>query len=77
MVKIVGIGANVHDTLITVSSFPKEDTKVGAEKIVVSGGGPCGTGLVAAHRLGENSAFIGNLAGDTAGVFLKEDMEKQ
>ena len=77
MVKIVGIGANVHDTLITVSSFPKEDTKVGAEKIVVSGGGPCGTGLVAAHRLGENSAFIGNLADDTAGVFLKEDMEKR
>ena len=48
MSSIVGIGANVYDTLITLPTYPDEDTKMRAESVVVSGGGPCATGLVAA-----------------------------
>lgn len=76
MNKIVGIGANVCDTLYTVSYFPKEDTKLRAESSVQSGGGPCATGLVAASKLGGDCAYIGTLTDDGAGVFLKKDMEK-
>lgn len=73
---IVGIGANVYDTLITLSDFPKEDTKMRAEQVKVSGGGPCATGLCAAAKLGAKAAFIGNVTDDAYGMFLMSDMEK-
>lgn len=76
MIKIVGIGANVCDTLITVPSYPKEDTKLRANTISQSGGGPCATGLVAASKLGAKCAYIGTLTDDGAGKFLMEDLKK-
>ena len=76
MFNIVGIGANVCDTLLTIPTYPKEDTKMRASATVQSGGGPCATGLVTASKLGESCAFIGNLTDDSAGTFLKTDMEK-
>lgn len=76
MGKIVGIGANVCDTLYTVPSYPGEDTKMRATEIMQSGGGPCATGLVAAAKLGADCAYIGNLTDDGQGVFLKNDLEK-
>jgi len=76
MSKITGIGANVCDTLFTVPTYPKEDTKMRATAQKQSGGGPCATGLVAASKLGAGCSYIGNLADDSAGKFLKSDMEK-
>lgn len=76
MAKIVGIGANVFDTLYTVDKYPAEDTKMRANSVKVSGGGPCATGLVAASKLGASCAFIGNLSDDNGAKFLKEDFEK-
>ncbi|MBQ7976675.1 MAG: hypothetical protein IJ300_13410 [Clostridia bacterium] len=76
MAKIVGIGANVFDTLYTVDKYPDEDTKMRANAVKVSGGGPCATGLVAASKLGTSCTFIGNLSDDNGGKFLKEDFEK-
>ena len=76
MNNIVGIGANVFDTLYTVDTFPKEDTKMGATSKAECGGGPCATGLVAASKLGESAAFIGNLTDDSGGTFLFADFEK-
>lgn len=76
MADIVGIGANVCDTLFEISSYPREDTKLKAENIRNCGGGPCATGLVTASKLGATCAFIGNLTDDKNGIFLKEDFEK-
>ncbi len=76
MSDIVGIGANVCDTLYTISKFPEEDTKLRAESSVQSGGGPCATGLVAASKLGAKCAYLGALTDDGAGVFLKGDLER-
>lgn len=76
MSKIVGIGANVCDTLYSVPTYPTEDTKMRAENMTQAGGGPCATGLVAASKLGAKTAFIGNLTDDNAGKFLAEDFEK-
>ena len=53
MSKIVGIGANVFDTLYNVPTYPKEDTKMRATASKTAGGGPAATGLVAAQKLGE------------------------
>ncbi len=76
MARIVGIGANVHDTLITLPSYPAEDTKLRAEKSREVGGGPCGTALVAAAKLGADCAYIGQLALDRGGDFLAADMAR-
>ena len=76
MAQIVGIGANVFDTLYRLDSYPKEDTKQKAVSVTESGGGPCGTGLVAASKLGASCAYIGNCSDDSAGRFLRADFEK-
>lgn len=76
MKKIVGIGACVMDTLVTVPQYPEEDTKLRAENTKQAGGGPTATGLVAAAKLGESAAFLGVLSDDGVGSFLKGDFEK-
>ena len=74
--RIVGIGANVFDTLVTVPRYPAEDTKLRASSVKECGGGPCATGLVAAAKLGVTSAYIGALAEDGGGAFLMSDMKR-
>ena len=76
MAKIVGIGANVFDTLYNIPTYPTEDTKMRATASKTAGGGPVGTGLVAAAKLGADCAYIGVLSDDNGGRFLKEDFEK-
>ena len=76
MAKIVGIGANVFDTLYNIPTYPTEDTKMRATASKTAGGGPVATGLVAAQKLGEETAYIGVLSDDNGGKFLKEDFEK-
>lgn len=76
MAKIVGIGANVFDTLYSIPTYPKEDTKMRATACKTAGGGPVATGLVAAQKLGVQTAYIGVLSDDSGGAFLKEDFEK-
>lgn len=76
MVKIVGIGANVFDTLYNIPTYPKEDTKMRAVASKTAGGGPVATGLVAAQKLGEQTAYIGVMSDDSGGKFLKADFEK-
>ena len=73
MARIVGIGAAVCDTLLVTDGFPPEDTKRRAESTAQSGGGPCATGLVAAAKLGDSAAFLGDLTDDPGGAFLLAD----
>ena len=76
MIQVVGIGANVFDTLFRLDSYPTEDTKQQVLSVTESGGGPCGTGLVAASKLGASCAYMGNCSDDRAGKFLQADFEK-
>ncbi len=76
MSKIVGIGANVFDTLYNIPTYPAEDTKMRATASKTAGGGPVATGLVAASKLGVDAAYIGVLSDDNGGKFLKADFEK-
>ena len=76
MKKVVGLGACVYDTLITVSNYPTEDTKQKAENIFVSGGGPVGNALVVLSKLGVQTEVIGGFGGDGAGAYLLNDFKK-
>lgn len=76
MSKIVGIGACVMDTLVSIPHYPNEDTKLRAESSKPAGGGPVATGLVAAAKLGCDTEYIGILSDDAGGRFLKDDFKK-
>lgn len=76
MSEIVGIGANVCDTIVVLPQFPKEDTKLRAESACQAGGGPVATGLVAAAKLGASCAYLGYVSKDSAGDFLIKDFAK-
>ncbi len=73
---IVGIGACVMDTLVTVPHYPTEDTKLRAVSSEPAGGGPAATGLVAAAKLGETTEYIGVLSTDPGGRFLWSDFAR-
>lgn len=77
MAKIVGVGACVFDTLYSLTTYPKEDTKSCAISTKSCGGGPTATGLCAAAKLGVSASYIGNLSTDEGGVFLKKDFESR
>ena len=74
--EIVGIGANVYDTLIVLPRYTEEDKKQRAESVSMAGGGPCATGLVAASKLGAKTAFLGHVSEDGAGRFLLDDFTR-
>lgn len=74
--EVVGIGANVCDTLIVLPRYTPEDTKQKADAVSRAGGGPCATGLVAAAKLGARAAMLGNLSADGDGDFLLSDFER-
>ena len=74
--KIVAIGACVADTLISLPRYPEEDTKLRADGVRLSGGGPAATGIVAAAKLGKETAFLGVLSDDAGGAFLLEDFRR-
>ena len=71
--EIIGIGAAVYDTLMVVDRFPAEDTKLEGLQTRVQGGGPCATALVAAQKLGCNTAYMGTMGDDLFGQFLRND----
>ncbi len=64
------------DTLIEVPHYPTEDTKLRADSTRLAGGGPTATGIVAAAKLGSDTAYIGVLSDDAGGTFLLKDFQK-
>lgn len=75
-IQVIGIGACVMDTLVTIPSYPNEDTKLRALSTKIAGGGPTATGLVAVSKLDVSAGYIGVLAKDNGGRFLLEDFKK-
>ena len=76
MKKIIGIGANVLDTIIEMDSYPNEDIKKKAERVFVSGGGPVSNALVCISKLGIETEYIGLLSNDNNGHFLVDEFKK-
>ena len=74
MAKVVGIGAMVFDILMTIDSFPREDTKLRGEETKFQCGGPCATGLVAISKLGESACYMGTVGDDMYGSFVRGEL---
>lgn len=74
MKRVVGLGANVLDTLIRCQRFPTEDKKMRAEGILRTGGGPVSNALVVMRRLGVETAVIGGFADDSEGKQILSEL---
>lgn len=73
MKKVTGLGACVFDTLIRCRHYPEEDTKLRAEGLFVSGGGPVSNALVVMSKFGVRAEYLGALANDAVGEYLLRD----
>ncbi len=76
MKRVVGIGANVLDTVICMREYPAEDKKARAESVFSTGGGPVGNALVALARLGVSAEYLGGVSDDENGARLLEEFAR-
>jgi len=69
---IVGLGLATLDVLVRVNELPSWERMNAMSAFALDGGGPVGTGLVAAARLGARAGFVGTAGTDrTAGLKLE------
>lgn len=57
--EIVGLGLATVDVITLTPRLPRPDDVFAVDEIVVQGGGPAATALVAAARLGASTAYLG------------------
>ena len=76
MFDIVGIGASLYDMTLTISRFPKEDTKMEVLKTGHQCGGPAATGVATASKLGASAAFLGLFTDDDYAKAMIADFRK-
>ena len=71
---IVGIGLCTFDIMIKLSDLPTWDQPTRMEAVAIDGGGPCGTALCAASKLGAKTGFIGIAGSDWLAAFKLKTM---
>jgi len=77
LVKAVGLGQCSLDCITIVEGFPAEDTKKEVSDLVVQGGGPVATALVALSRLGVKTSFMGRVSDDHAGAEIRKGLRAE
>lgn len=70
--QIVGVGLATIDILMRLSNLPTWETGGPVQEIRMDGGGPVGTGLVAAARLGARVGYVGTCGSDASGKLKLE-----
>ena len=74
-VDIVGLGLATIDIMTLVPRLPRQDEVFQARRILLEGGGPVATALVAAARLGATTAYLGPIAPTTWGALTRAGLE--
>ncbi len=74
---VFGIGQCSHDYIGIIKGFPKQDEKCEFSDLVIQGGGPVATGLVALQRWGLRCAFSGVVGDDSFGQKILEDLRHE
>lgn len=75
--QIVGIGLNCVDILIRLGDMPTWESSASLRAIRLDGGGPVGTALVAAARLGARVGYIGTIGNDAVGALKRQYLSKE
>jgi len=74
---VVGMGCAAMDVLAVVERLPSLDEKMHALEMDRQGGGPVGTALVVAARMGLAAAFAGQVGDDFAGQFIIDEFRRE
>ena len=77
MAKVWGLGQCCLDYIGTIVSYPPPDTKCEFSDMVIQGGGPVATALVALSRWGVPCAFAGVIGDDQFGAAIKSSMDDE
>ena len=76
-IDIVGLGLATIDVMTLVPQLPQHDEVFRARRILLEGGGPVATALVAAARLGASTAYLGPIAPTTWGGLTRAGLERE
>ena len=74
---VLGFGAVAVDDLVYVDQHPLPDIKMPIRDQQRQGGGPAGTAMVAASRLGAKAAYCGVLGDDELSRFTLQELERE
>jgi sugar/nucleoside kinase (ribokinase family) len=74
---IVGLGLATVDILTLVPRLPERDDVYAVRQILLEGGGPVATALVAASRLGAKTVYLGSIAPTRWGSLTREGLESE
>jgi len=74
---IVGLGMATVDIMTLVPRLPRRDEVFRARSILLAGGGPVATALVAAARLGAATAYLGPIAPTAWGRLTRSGLERE
>jgi ribokinase len=75
--EVIGLGQCPVDYLGTIKAYPPPDTKCEFSGLVVEGGGPAATAMVALARWGVSCAFSGIVGDDLFGNVIKASLEQE
>ncbi len=73
----LGLGIAPADLLMGIDKYPDPGQKVDATQMVMQGGGPVPTAMVALSRLGMKSAMLAVVGDDPFGQFVIDELEKE
>ena len=75
--KVSGLGQCCLDYIGKIDAYPPPDTKCEFSDMVIQGGGPVATALVALSRWGVSCAFAGVLGDDQFGAMIKSSLDDE
>ncbi|UCD31274.1 MAG: hypothetical protein JSV38_10760 [Desulfobacterales bacterium] len=75
--KVFGIGQCCLDYIGKISSYPQPDTKCEFSDMVIQGGGPVATALVALARWGVSCTFAGVIGDDPFGAMIRSSLDDE
>ena len=75
--KVFGLGQCCLDYIGKIFSYPQADTKCEFSDMVIQGGGPVATALVALARWGISCAFAGVIGDDHFGTMIKSSLDDE
>jgi sulfofructose kinase len=75
--QVFGLGQCSLDYIARVDAYPKPDVKCECPEIVVQGGGPVATALVALSRWGVTCTFAGIVGDDLLGDMIKRSLDEE
>ncbi len=74
---VIAIGYSCIDYVVLVDSLPKLDEKLIVSNLLIQGGGPAATAMVAVSRLGGRTALVTGVGDDASGREILDGLEAE